>query len=36
MDSHRESMRLNGVHEQAITCALPHDELVKLHCGAEE
>ena len=30
-DSHRESMRLDGAHEQAITRPLPHDELVQLH-----
>ena len=30
-DSHRESMRLDGAHEQAITRLLPHDELVQLH-----
>ena len=31
-DSQRESMRLDGRHEQADTHPLPHDELVKLHC----
>ena len=30
-DSQRESMRLDRPHEQAITCPLPHDELVQLH-----
>lgn len=30
-DSHRETMRLDGPHEQAITRPLPHDELVQLH-----
>lgn len=29
-DSHCESMWLDGVHEQAITYPLPHDELVQL------
>ena len=29
-DSHRESMRLDGLHEQAITRPLSHDELVQL------
>ena len=33
-DSHRESMRLDVAHEQAILCPLPHDERVQLHCGA--
>ena len=33
-DSHRESMRLDGLHEQAVTRPLPHHELVQLHCGA--
>jgi hypothetical protein len=33
-DSQRESMRLDGLHEQAITRPLPHDELVQLHCVA--
>jgi len=32
--SHRESMRLDGAHEQAISLPLPHDELVQLHCFA--
>lgn len=31
MDSHRESMRLDGAHEQAIIRPLPHNELVQLH-----
>ena len=31
-DSHRESMRLDGRHEQADARPLPHDELVQLHC----
>ena len=31
-DSHRESTRLDGRHEQADTRPLPHDELVQLHC----
>jgi len=30
-DSHCESMRLDGPHEQAITRSLSHDELVQLH-----
>jgi hypothetical protein len=30
-DSQRESMRLDGAHEQAITRPLPHDELVQLY-----
>lgn len=30
-DSHCESTRLDGAHEQAITRPLPHDELVQLH-----
>ena len=30
-DSHRESMWLDGLHEQAITRPLSHDELVQLH-----
>ena len=30
-DSQRESMRLDGAHEQAITRLLPHDELVQLY-----
>ena len=30
-DSQRKSMRLDRPHEQAITCPLPHDELVQLH-----
>ena len=29
-ESHRESMRLDGLHEQAITRPLSHDELVQL------
>ena len=35
-DSHRESTRLYGVHEQAITRPLPHHELVQLYCGASQ
>ena len=35
-DSHRESMRLDGPHEQAISRPLSHDELVQLHCLAEQ
>ena len=35
-DSHRDSMRLDEAHAQAILCPLPHDELIRLHCGAEE
>jgi hypothetical protein len=35
-DSHRESLRLDRVHEQAITYPLPHDELVQLQCVAEK
>lgn len=30
-DSHREFMRLDGMHVQACTRPLPHDELVQLH-----
>jgi len=30
-DSHRESMRLDGPHAQAIHRPLSHDELVQLH-----
>ena len=30
-DSQRAYMRLDSPHEQAITCPLPHDELVQLH-----
>jgi len=30
-DSHCESMRLDGMHEQAITRPLSHNELVQLH-----
>ena len=33
-DSQRESMRLDGLNEQAITRPLPYDELVELHCVA--
>jgi len=33
-DSQRESMRLDGLHEQAIPRPLPHDKLVQLHCLA--
>ena len=29
-------MRLDGLHEQAITRPLPHYELVKLHFGAAQ
>ncbi|OJG00165.1 hypothetical protein AX760_25555 [Pararhizobium antarcticum] len=35
-DSHRESMRLDMPHEQAITRPLPHYELVQLHCFASQ
>ena len=35
-DSHCESMRLDEVHEQTISCPLPHDELVQLHCSAAQ
>jgi hypothetical protein len=35
-DSHRESNRLDVLHEQAITCLLPHYELVQLHRLTEE
>ena len=35
-DSHCESMRLDRLHEQAITRPLPHDELVQLHCVASQ
>lgn len=33
-DSHRESIRLDGPHEQTYTRPLPHDELVQLHSFA--
>ena len=36
MDSHRESMRLDGLHEQAIAWPLPHDELVQLQYCAKK
>lgn len=36
MGSHRESMRLEGAREQAITRPLPHDELVQLHVVSAE
>ena len=29
-------MRLDRLHEQAITRPLPHDELVQLHCVASQ
>ena len=35
-DSHRESKRLDGQHEQAITRPLSHDELIQLHCRAAQ
>ena len=35
-DSHRESMRLDRVHEQTCTRPLPHDELVQLHGFASQ
>ena len=35
-DSHRESMRLDGLYEQAITRPLPHNKLVQLHCLASQ
>ena len=35
-DSHREFMRLDGVHEQAVTRPLSHDELVQLQCFAPQ
>ncbi len=35
-DSHRESMRLDGPHEQVITHPLSNDELVQLHCIAAQ
>ena len=35
-DSHRESMRLDGLHEQAFTRPLPHQELAQLHGGAAQ
>lgn len=35
-DSHRESMRLDKLHEQAITRPLPHHELVQLYGLSEE
>lgn len=35
-DSHRESMRLDGQHEQAQTRPLPHHQLVRLQRCAQE
>ncbi len=35
-ESHNESMRLDGAHEQADTRPLPHDELVQLQRFTEE
>ena len=35
-DSHQESMRLDGRHEQAQARPLPHDELVHLQRCAQE
>jgi len=35
-DSHRESMRLDRWHEQAISRPLPHHELVQLYCFASQ
>ena len=35
-DSQRESIWLDGVHEQTITRPLPHYELVQLHGGAPQ
>lgn len=35
-DSHRESMRLDDLHEQAQARPLPHDELVQLQRCAQE
>lgn len=35
-DSHRESMRFDGRHEQIITRPLPHRELVRPHCVAAQ
>ncbi len=35
-DSHRESMRLDGEHEQACSRPLAHDELVELHGFASQ
>ena len=35
-DSQRESMRLDGSHEQAASHPLPHDELVQLQRGAAQ
>ena len=35
-DSHCESMRLEGQHDEALTRPLSHDELVQLQRGAEE
>lgn len=36
MNSHHESMRLDGLDEQALTCSLPHHELVQLQRCAQE
>lgn len=35
-DSHHESIRLDGRHEQAQARPLPHDELVRLQRCADE
>ena len=35
-DSHRESMRLEGLHDEALTRPVPHNELVRLHCRAAQ
>ena len=35
-ESHCKSMRLDGLHEQAITRPLSHDELVQLRCLASQ
>ena len=35
-DSHRESMWSDGLHGEAATRPLPHDELVRLQSRAQE
>jgi len=36
LDSHHESMRLHGLHEQTTSRPLSHDELVQLQRVAQE
>ncbi len=35
-DSQCESMRLEGMHDEALSRPLPHDELVQLQCSTAE